>query len=171
MPYEAGHHNKRVYISQDGALVIPSSGTGVVYENVSFTTAASTAVAAGTLKAYGHTIIKVDSAATLRLAAPYAGVEKTITWATTGYKAKVRVVQTADEATPLIKIGPRIGAAGATVVYASTDGFKSNFKLTKYALGPTITLVGYSTARWIVKSLAPSNTTGAAVPWIFATST
>ena len=171
MPYEAGHHSKRVYISQDGALVVPSSANGIIYENVSLTTAASTQVAAGNLKPYGHTIISVDSAATLKLGRPYTGVEKTITWATTGYKAKVRVVQTVDEATPLVRIGPRIGAAGATVVYASTDAFKNQFKGAKYALGPTITLVGYSTARWIVKSLAPSNTTGAGVPWIFATST
>jgi hypothetical protein len=171
MPYEVGHHGKRVYLSMDGNLVVPSSAAGVISENISLTTAASTANSAGNLRNFGHTIINVGSAATLKLDKPYQGVQKIITWASTGYKAKVRVVQTVDEATPLIKIGPKIGAAGATVIYASTDAFKNQFKASKFGLGPTITLVGYSTSRWIVTSLAPSLTTGAGVPWIFATST
>jgi hypothetical protein len=172
MPYEAGHHGKRVYISQDGVLVVPSSAAGIAYENVSLTTSRTTEVAAGNLKNYGHTIITTTGVGTLKLARPFAGAEKIITWGSTAAKlVKVRVVQTVDEAAPLVKIGPKIAGAGATVVYASTDSFKNQFKATKYGLGPTITLVGYSTARWIVKSLAPSNTTGAGVPWIFATST
>ena len=172
MPYEAGHHEKRVYISQDGTLVVPSSAKGIAYENVSFTTCRTTEVAGGNLKNYGHTIIKTTGVGTLKLASPVPGVVKTITWGSTAAaKVKVRVVQTVDEATPLVKIGPKIAAAGATVVYASTDSFKNQFKAAKYGLGPTITLVGYSTARWIVTALSPSNTTGAGVPWIFATST
>lgn len=186
---EAGHHEKRVYLHQDGRLVVPSSasiliegststfknsGARIIDRNIGFTTSRTTEVTGGNLSNDGITVIISTGVGLLKLAAPTKGAEKTIIWGSTAaIKVKVRVSQTVDDAS--IKVGGFPGKVnpnlGANCFYASSDAFKNQFKAAKYGLGPSITLVGWSTARWFVKSYTPSNTTGAAVPWIFATST
>jgi len=175
MSEEVGHHYGRVHLNQDGQLVVPPGAHGVMYQNVSYTTSRSTAVSGGTISNRGMTIITTTAVGTLRLDNPVYGVEKTIVWGSTASRlVKLRVTPLVDT-DDTVKIGGFLGKVnpnkGVTCVYPSTDCLKLKFATNKYGPAPAITLVGYSTARWIVKAVFPMGTTNIAQPWVFATST
>ena len=187
---EQGHHEKRVYLHQDGRLVVPSSakiliegstrgnygsGARMVNRNISVTTSRTTALSPteALISNSGVTIIVTTAVGTLRLDRPIKGVEKTIIWASTASKlVKVRVTPLVDtDAT--VKVSASYGKKnpdkGATCFYPTTGMLKS-MKTAKYGLPATIVLVGQSTSRWFVKSLSGGDTTGIHF-WKFATST
>lgn len=183
---ELGHHQKRVYLDRDGRLVVPSSasiliegstkanaqsGAGIINRNIGLTTSRTTELAAGIIPNSGITLITTTGVGTLRLARPVKGVEKTIVWASTAaVTVKLKVTQTYDGDDVKIATGSFVpGAAkgfGAVCLYPSTF----LLVLKKYGLAESVTLVGYSSSVWLIKSLSGGKTTGAH-SWTFATST
>ena len=187
---EVGHHPARVYLDREGRLVVPSSasiliegstkanaqsGAGIINRNLGLSTSRTTEVSAGTIENKGITIITSTAVGTLRLARPVKGVEKTLIWATTAAKlVKVRVTPLPDgDVDETVKISGSFGKAnpgkGVTCFYPSTGLLKS-LKTAAYGLPAAATLVGYSSAVWVIKSLTGGDTTGIHF-WTFATST
>jgi hypothetical protein len=187
---EAGHHQKRVYLDRDGRLIVPSSasiliegstrsnahsGAGIINRNLGLSTSRTTEVSEGTISNRGVTIITSTAVGTLRLARPVKGVEKTLIWASTASKlVKVRVTPLPDgDVDETVKISGSFGISnagkGVTCFYPST-GFLLSLKTVKYGLSAAATLIGYSSAIWVIKSLSGGDTTGIHF-WTFATST
>lgn len=165
---EAGHHEKRVYISQYGQLIVPSSATikveagGLLCVKPStggYTGAYATQVA-NTLPNRGVSIIRTtDSVGVDVLAQPtkdVIGTEKLVIWDTTA-KRKLRL------ATAAGIFDVKCGSSSASVIVASSDVGKFAHKGAAggAGLGAFVKLLAASTNRWIVTGINPPMTTNA----------
>lgn len=181
---ELGHHPKRVYLHQDGRLIVPSSatiliegstksnalsGAQIINRNIGLTTHRTSDPP---IPADGISLITSTAIGTLLLARPSKGVEKTLIWASTA-ALKVRVRLSPTQGGKTIKahgdFGIKNPTKGATVIYPTSD-FCKVIVDQKYALGASITLVGYSTSKWFIKNVTPGECTGVKY-WTLATGT
>ena len=174
---EAGHHQKRVYISHDGSLVVPSSaaikveagGLFCVKPSTGGVTAIAATQIANTLSNRGISIIKTtDSVGVDVLARPtkdIIGCEKMIIWDTTA-KRKLRL------ATAAGAVDIRCATSSASSIWTSTDTGKFAHKGAAggAGLGAFVKLVAASTSRWILTGINPPMTTNAKF-WTFSSCT
>ena len=164
MSTEVGHHYGRVYLSQDGQLVVPP-GAEIVHGNIEISTGKG-----GNLTNYGISVINTTALGVFVLAQPTKGTKKTVIWGSTAQAVtptKLRV-ETGD-GTMDVKIRGKI-AAGAVCVFPSSEAMRQ-MKARKYGMHPAITLIGLSTFQWMVAGLSFGETTGLHPAWTFATST
>lgn len=167
---EVGHHEARVYLSQDGKLVVPSSAKlQVEYGGLFAPYPASSGVIqvttskTGTITNRGVTIIKTSEIGVLALAQPtktVLGTVKTIIWETS---AGVKVRTASAAAGSDIKL-----SSSGSVISITAGGGKSFHKTVD--LGATVQLLAQSTARWRILSMHPSMTTGTVV-WTISSTT
>jgi hypothetical protein len=181
---EVGHHPKRVYLHQDGRLVVPSSatilvegstksnansGASIINRNIGLTTQRTSDAP---IPADGVSIICTTAVGTLLLAHPIKGIEKTLIWASTA-STKVKVRLSKNQEGKTIKIRGVFGKVnptkGATVIFPSSD-FEKAMTDQKYAVPAAVTLLGYSTNTWIITNLTPGECTGIKY-WTLATGT
>ena len=164
MSTEVGHHYGRVYLSQDGELVVPL-GAEIIHGNIDISTGKG-----GNLPKYGISVINSTDVGVFVLAQPTKGAKKTVIWGSTSQawtKTKLRV-ETGD-GTMDVKIRG-LAAAGAVCVFPSSEGMRQ-MKARKYGMHPAITMIGLSTFQWMVAGLSFGETTGLYPAWTFATST
>ena len=165
---EAGHHEKRVYISHDGALVVPSSAKvkieaggilGCKPSTGGYLGAYATQVA-NTLPNRGVSIIRTtDSVGVDVLAQPTPdtiGATKIVIWDTTA-KRKLRLATVAGT------FDVKVGSSSASVIVTSSDVGKFAHKGAGGAagLGAYVSLLAASTSRWILTGINPPMTTNA----------
>jgi hypothetical protein len=168
---EAGHHEKRVYISQDGVLVVPSSAKLMVEPGGMLNVKPSTGGINGMVSSglnisnRGITIITNNALGVDSLAQPTVnqlGTEKTIIWNTTATR-KLRL------ATGAGLRDVRCGTSSCSVIQPTSTLQKMAKKtLPVYGLA-SVTLVALSTDRWAIKSITPHATGG--LYWVFSSCT
>lgn len=166
---EVGHHEARVYLSQDGMLVVPSSAKlQVEYGGLFAPFPNSTGVIqvttgkTGAISNRGVTIIKSSEVGVLELAQPtkdVIGTVKTLIFDTSaGIKVRTATVKATYDVRLASSATVLIQASGAKPFH-NTCGVK-----------PVVQLLAQSTFRWQILSMHPSMTTGAAV-WTLSSTT
>lgn len=163
MSTELGHHAKRVYLSQEGALVVPSSARMVVESGGIIACKPSTGgigaifstQVANALPNRGLFIIKTtDKTGIDTIAQPTPrtiGAEVTVIWDTTA-KRYLRLATAAGSR------DVRCGSSSASVIIKTSDAGKFAHKAVPVYGINSITLRAASTDRWIVTNLRPDAT-------------
>jgi hypothetical protein len=171
---EVGHHSKRVYIHQDGSLVVPSSASikveagGLLCAKPStggYSAICATGIA-NALSNRGISILKTtDAVGVDTLAQPTKatiGAVKTIIWDTTAAR-KLRL------ATGAGLRDVRCGSSSCSVIVKTSDSGKIAHKAIPIYGAAQIQLTALSTDRWAVTFLHPSAT--GVKYWIFSSCT
>jgi hypothetical protein len=171
---EVGHHEKRVYLSLDGQLVVPSSGAikieagGLLCEKPStggYSAMCATGVS-NALSNRGISIIKTtDVVGVDTLAQPTpatVGCVKTVIWDTTAVR-KLRLATVAGAR------DVRCGSSSCSVIIKTSDAGKMGHKAIPIYGASLIQLMALSTDKWAVVNLQPSAT--GVKYWIFSSCT